>query len=433
MPASRATTETTGSPPVPYPITGPPIGAAVALISMLVATTALSQFWRASTGVIAPELIRDLALSPEMLGLANACFFLALMTTQVPVGILFDRIGGRITVAALSVVAVAGALLHGLATDGTGLAIARLLVGLGHGGSFMATVFLVSRWWPRQRWATALSWVFSSSMLGIVAAGTPLALAAERVGWRQAFVAMALLQGLVGLLFYLLVRDDPPGRAAPPRPPESVREMLAGFGKVLRLDGLGRVMALQLVAYAVLATVMGLWAGPYLHDVHGLGPAARGHVLAAMAAAQFVGVLAVGPLDRILDTRKWVAVGGASATLLTLLALAATPVPPVAVAIGLLVLLSAVSAYGIVVVTHGRSFYPEALAGRGTTTFNMAQVVGCSLLPIGTALIPALFPATPRGYAPEAYQWIFLAIAGTLAAGLAVYMTSRDVRPSGRA
>ena len=32
--------------------------------------------------------------------------------------------------------------------------------------------------------------------------------------------------------------------------------------------------------------------------------------------------------------------------------------------------------------------------------------------------------------APVAYQWIFAAIAATLAAGLAVYLTSTDVRPS---
>ena len=36
-----------------------------------------------------------LALTPGMLGFANACFFLALLTIQVPVGILFDAIGAR--------------------------------------------------------------------------------------------------------------------------------------------------------------------------------------------------------------------------------------------------------------------------------------------------------------------------------------------------
>ena len=102
-------------------------------------------------------------------------------------------------------------------------------------------------------------------------------------------------------------------------------------------------------------------------------------------------------------------------------------------AIGLLIGLCAVSAYGVVVVSHGRSFYPDHLAGRGATTFNFAQVLGCALMPIGTGVIAGLFPVTAAGYSPIAYQWIFASIAAALVAGLTVYLTSRDARPSAAA
>jgi MFS family permease len=398
---------------------------------MLVATTSLSQFFRASTNVIAPELIRDLRLSPEMLGFANACFFLALLAVQVPVGILFDRVGARLTVAALSGLAVAGSALHLFIADGTGLALARLMIGVGHGGSFMAAVFLISRWYPRARWSTALSWVFAFSMLGIVAAGTPLALVANAYGWRMAFAGMAIVSGVVGAMFLLLVRDDPPGRPAQPKSSETLLAAAAGFLTILRLPGLPRVLALQTVAYAVVATIMGLWAGPYLADVHGLDAIQRGNVLVAMAASQTLGVLVYGPLDRRFDTRKGVAIAGASLTILALLAVAAVERPLTPVAIAMLVMLTAVSAYGIVVVSHCRTFYPAALAGRGATTANMAQLFGCAMLPIVTGVIAGLIPATGAGYSPVAYRWIFVTIAVSLATGLAVYLTSVDVRPSG--
>ncbi len=409
----------------------PPALAATILVAMLIATTSLSQFFRASTTVIAPELIRELALSPQMLGFSSACFFLALGAAQVPVGIMFDRIGARLTVAILAVVAFAGAVMHVWIATGEGLAAARFVLGFGHGGSFMAAVFLVSRWYPRARWSTALSWVFAGSMLGIAAAGWPLAQVSERLGWRMGFLIAAGVQALVGLLFLLLVRDDPPGRVPNPGPRETARDALMGFVTIVRLAGLMRVMALQFFAYAVLATMMGLWAGPYLHDVHGLTPTERGHVLMAMAAGQTVGVLVTGPLDRIFNTRKWVVVGAALATIAVLLALAASPRPSLELAVGLLILLSAVSAYGVVVVSHGRTFYPEHLAGRGAATFNLAQVLGCAAVPIATGFIPGYFPMTASGYAPVAYQWIFTAIAATLAFGLAIYLTSADARPNG--
>lgn len=405
-------------------------GSGFALLAMLVATTSLSQFFRASTNVIAPELIRDLSLTPQMLGFANASFFWALLAIQLPVGLLFDRIGARLTVAVLAAFAVAGAVLHAVVTTGNGLATARFLLGLGHGGSFIASVFLVSRWYPRQRWTTVLSRVWAGSMLGIAAAGTPMAIAASTIGWRQTFLVLAVISTLVGILFLILVRDRPPGAPAERRAQESLAAALRGFVTVLRLPGLLNVLALQTVAYAVLTTMLGLWVGTYLHDVHGLTSIERGNVLLAMAGGQMVGLLTIGPLDRVLDTRKWVAVAGATCTVAVLLVLALYPDLPTSLAVALLVLFAAVAAYGPVVVSHARTFYPEHLAGRGVTTANSAQLLGCALLPMMTGLIPGLFPIGPSGYAVEAYRWIFVAIGATLIIGLLGYLRSRDVPPS---
>lgn len=402
---------------------------AAALLVMLTATTGLSQFYRSALNVIAPELIQELQLSSEALGLANAAFFWALLAVQVPVGILFDRVGARVTVGVLAIASVAGAVMHGSVHDAAGLTLARFLLGVGHGGSFMATVFLISRWWPRERWSTAMSWIFAMSMLGVVLAGTPLAAASQIVGWRSAFVAMGVVSALTGLFFYLLVRDDPPGRPATTHARASIGSLLRGYIEVVRIPGLLRILGLQATAYAVLATIMGLWAGPYLGHVHGLDTVARGNVLVAMAVAQTLGVLVAGPLDRVINSRKKIAGGGAILTIALLGALAWEARPPTGVAIGLLIALSAASSYGVHVVTHARSVYPEHLAGRGTTTANMAQLLGCAAMPVVTGLIPGFFPVTASGYAPVAYQWIFATIAASLAAGLAVYVTSTDVRP----
>ena len=78
------------------------------LVPALAASTMLSQFLRTSNGVIAPELMADLAISPERLGVANGAFFIALAIMQVPVGMLIDRLGPRRTVFWLTWIAVAG-------------------------------------------------------------------------------------------------------------------------------------------------------------------------------------------------------------------------------------------------------------------------------------------------------------------------------------
>ena len=104
---------------------------------------------------------------------------------------------------------------------------------------------------------------------------------------------------------------------------------------------------------------------------------AAGGVIAAfelgMAVAQTVGTLLVGPMDRLLNTRKWVVVAAASLTLASLIVLAVAPVSP-PVAVGLLLVLAGSSTYGSVLYAQVRGLFPDHLAGRSATITNNAQL-----------------------------------------------------------
>jgi MFS family permease len=407
----------------------PAAAPAIVLVAMLSAVTSLSQFYRSSLAVIAPEIAGELALSPRMLGAANGAFFLAIGAAQIPTGMLFDRIGARRTVSLMTALAVLAAILHLWVQTGEQLVAARFLLGLGCAASFMSAVLLCSRWFPPDRLSTSLSWVFALSQIGIFLAATPLAVLAGAVGWRWASAIFGIGSAAVALMFYALVRDSPPGAATANRAPEPIGAIFRGLIAVWRTPGLGHVLAIHTFAYASMATVLGLWAGPYLADVHGLDGIARGNVLLAMGFGQLVGTLAIGPLDRAFNTRKWVVVTGALATIAVLLALALLPRPPLWLAAALLVALCFVTSYGIVIVAHGRSLFPEQLAGRGVTTVNMAQVLGATILPVLSGAVVGLYPAT-AGIRPEiAYRMAFGSIAACLAAGLAVYLVAKDSRP----
>ncbi len=403
--------------------------AAVRLILLLVAVTGVSQFYRASAAVIAPELMADLRIGPETLGLAGSAFFIALGVMQIPVGILFDRIGPRLTVGSLTLVSVVGAVLHALADSGAMLVAARTVLGLGSAASFMSVVVLCSRWFPRERLSLALSWVFSASQVGIFVATTPLAFATAAIGWRWSFVAAAFLTAAIGLVFLWQVTDDPPGREPVSRTPGTFSDILRGLRAVWRTPGLPKILAVHCFIYASMATVLGLWAGPYLRDVHGLDAVARGNVLLAMAAAQVVGILAFGPLDRLFNTRKWIVIAGGAGTVSVLAILALVPAMPLAATIGLLVMLCGVTSYSLIVVAHGRSLFPDHLAGRGVTTVNIAQVSGSALLPILTGLIIGAVSGDAAVRPEIAYRLAFAAIAACLAAGLLVYLTAHDAKP----
>ena len=77
------------------------------LISCLLFT--FSQFYRSSIAVISPNLVEELNLDTEDLGLISAAFFYAFAAMQIPVGLYLDRVGPRVLMAVFNLVAVVGA------------------------------------------------------------------------------------------------------------------------------------------------------------------------------------------------------------------------------------------------------------------------------------------------------------------------------------
>jgi len=308
------------------------------------------------------------------------------------------------------------------------LAAARFLVGLGCAASYTAGIVVISRWFARPSWSTLISWQFALGQTGLVLAGTPLAAAVGLVGWRLPFVVMWLVAMLVGYLFLQVMRDDPPGAAPAAKEPAIEVGALQGLRQVLSTPGLVQVFCLYMVAFASLVTVQVVWAGPYLHDVYNLDTVERGNVLLGMALVQTAGVLVVGPLDRLFNTRKWVSVGSGCLALTAMTALALGP-SSLNAAVGFLFLLSGSSAYGGVLFAQIRSLFPAHLAGRSASITNMAPLFGASLLPTLTGFIPPLFPHQGPGYSPLAYQCIFATLAFCLAVGLAIYLTVKDTKP----
>ncbi|WP_149537965.1 MFS transporter [Siccirubricoccus phaeus] len=400
-------------------------GARRRLFYALALMTGASQFHRAALGVVGPELAADLGAGPALLGAANGAFFLALLLLQVPVGLALDRLGPRLTVAALSLPAALGALGQALAPEGGWFLLARFVLGLGCAASFMGAVVLAARWHGGPALTTALARIFASSQAGVLLAGAPFAWVSGLLGWRGAYAVSAAMTLGLAWLWWRWARDDPPDRPRPHRPAEGLGEALRGQLTVWRTPGLLPVLAMHLVGYAAAATVLAVWAGSYLAEVHGLAPGPRGAVLGAMGGALVLGLLGIGPLERRLNTRKWLVAACCLGAAVSLGLLAARPGAPLPAAVALLVLLCLFSAFPVVVVAHGRSLFPDHLVGRGATTVNLAQTLGSAALPALTGWAVAVAPAG------EAWPIAFGTLAGCLLLGLAGYLTGRDAPPRG--
>jgi len=406
------------------------LSAAIRILATLCAAYIVSQFFRSSTAVIAPDLVRDIGFSPESLGLLTGAFFLAFGLTQIPLGILLDRFGARRTMAVMLLFAVAGSLLFAGAESPVMLTVGRALIGIGCAAVFMGSVVICARWFAPDRLATTASIVLAVGGAGNLLSATPLAYATEHVGWRSAFIGMAAITALIALAVFLLVRDAPPDHPFHRRKRETLGAVLRGLGEVLRNKRLPYLAAMAFVSYPAMATILTLWAGPYLADIHGLDGVGRGNVLLATGVAMILGTLLYGPLDRLLDTRKGIAMAGASSTAVVLMALALIAAPPLWLAVILLTLLGFFGTYSIMIMAHGRASFPEHLVGRAVTMVNFVNFTGVAVMQVLTGFIVGAL--TRAGDAPPeiAYRAVFGFLAVTVIIALFFYRRIGDAKPS---
>ena len=283
----------------------------------------IAQLHRAGGGVISSELHRSFGLGGTEIGVVIGSMMLASAVAQVPMGLAFDRFGIRRTAAALALVALAGTLVFGSAKGGAGLAIGRFLIGIGFGGAITVIMLLAMRWAPRERFATvAATAIASASLLGGLLGTAPLAVALERLGWTATFVAIALLTALAAMLVLLVVRDAPASERMRAHTAESLVESLRGLLAILADPRLRPLLIMGVCTIAPFACVGGLWAGPYLQDVHGLDREQASFVLLGLVAAYNLGTLGYGRLDRRFGAHRGVVIAGAGLSALCLAVLA---------------------------------------------------------------------------------------------------------------
>jgi predicted MFS family arabinose efflux permease len=387
----------------------------------------LSQFFRSSNAVIAPNLMADLAMSAEDIGVLSSSFFVVFAVMQIPLGVLFDRFGARLIMSFLMLLAVAGSLGFAAADSLSGLVAGRVLIGVGCAGLMVGSLVILARWYPRARFAGAMATLFAFANAGNLAATLPLAASVTAWGWRSTFVGLAVITALLAGLFFLVVRDAPPNHPYHGRRTETLLQVARGLGKIICARDLCLVLPMVAVGYASFISIVGLWGGPYLYEVYGLDAIARGNVLSLMALSMIVGTLAYGRLDRRFTSRRALTTIGACCSAVALLLLALDPGGPLWSTIALLCLFGCVGAYSLVVMAHGLALFPDELAGRGTTALNTALMGGAAIIQAATGAVVDAFPDRHGEEATMAYALVFAMLAGLTLVTLLIYRYARDV------
>ena len=378
----------------------------------------LSQFYRACLAVLTPTLKAELGADAGDLALSLGLWYVAFAVMQIPVGEALDRIGPRRTAGVLLALGGGGgAAVFAMATGPMSIHIAMALIGVGCAPVLMASYFYFARSFSPALFGTLAAAIIGVGSLGNLLGAAPLGAAVESFGWRNTLWALTAITLIVAAGILLFVRDPAPVERAEGQSKGSVLD-------ILRLPGLWLLLPLTMANYTAAAGIRGLWAGPFLTDVHGADAGLIGKVTLVMGVAMVIGNFLYGPADRLLGSHRRVVLWGNTALALSLAALWLMPGASLLI---VTVILAAIGLFGAsfpVIMAHGRGFFPPHLIGRGVTFLNMFSILGVALAQFASRPV---FEAASATHAPaEAYGLLFLFFLVPVVVGLCFYVFTRD-------
>jgi predicted MFS family arabinose efflux permease len=367
----------------------------------------VSYLYRCVNAVVYPDLVRDVGLSANTLGLLTGAYFIAFAAAQLPVGIALDRFGPRRVQLSMLLVAALGGFLFAHADTLTGLVIARGLIGLGVAASLMSAIKACALWLPPDRLPLSTSVLLAVGGMGAVVSTAPMQWVLDGFGWRAAFVGLGLLTLLVWSLIVTLVPEHAAPANAPPSVPATWGQTRQSIAQLFHSRLFWRLSLCTLFSSATYMAVQSLWLGPWLRDVGHLPRNTVASVLFAGTVAMVVGSLTFGWVTDVLRRYRvqplLVCGLGVMGFVLcqALMLLGNSPwVPPWLVAVGFSFFGTAGALnYAII----AQSVSPE-LTGRVSTCFNLLIFIATFAIQWGLGAIINQWPPVDGGYPEAAYR-----------------------------
>lgn len=347
-------------------------------MAVVVAAYMLSFFHRFAPAGIAQDLAAAFQTSAASLGALAATYFYVYTIMQVPTGILVDTLGPRRILLLGGLVAGAGSALFGLAPSLEVALVGRTLVGLGVSVVFIAMLKLIAVWFDERRFATLVGLAMLIGNLGSILAGTPLVAVAQATSWRGVFLGAAVLSVLLGVACWAFIRERHAADAPRPRIDRTV--IIGGLAGVLRNRATWPAVWVNFGLAGSFFAFGGLWATPYLMQVHQLSRVQAANHLSLYFACLAVGCLAVGSLSDRIGKRKPVLIAGSVALCMLWLVWLSAVRMPVPVSYALFALMGLVTASFSLTWACAKEVNPPQLSGMSTSVTNMGGFLAGALL-----------------------------------------------------
>jgi len=257
----------------------------VITVSLLLVIGIINYVDRSALSIANTSIQRDMGITPSEMGILLSAFSLAYALAQLPLGVIIDRLGSKISLGAALLGWSVAQTASGLINSFSAFIGLRIVLGIGEAPMFPSAAKALSEWFDAEKRGTPTGIVLSSTCIGPCIAPPLLTLLMITWGWRGMFIVTGVFGIVLAACWFAFYKSkerylaelpaeererllaSQPQSVATPKP--TIKEQLSAWAELFRHKTTwGAVLGFMGVIYMLWLHLT--WLPGYFEREHGL-------------------------------------------------------------------------------------------------------------------------------------------------------------------
>ena len=179
----------------------------VITVSLLLVIGIINYVDRSALSIANTSIQRDMGITPSQMGILLSAFSLAYALAQLPLGVIIDRLGSKISLGAALLGWSVAQTASGLINTFSAFIGLRIVLGIGEAPMFPSAAKALSEWFEAEKRGTPTGIVLSSTCIGPCIAPPLLTLLMVNWGWRGMFIATGVFGILIAACWFAFYKS----------------------------------------------------------------------------------------------------------------------------------------------------------------------------------------------------------------------------------
>ncbi|MFJ7004951.1 MFS transporter [Pseudomonas putida] len=229
----------------------------VITVSLLLVIGIINYVDRSALSIANTSIQRDMGITPSQMGILLSAFSLAYAFSQLPLGMIIDRLGSKISLGAALLGWSVAQTASGLINSFSAFIGLRVVLGIGEAPMFPSAAKALAEWFEAEKRGTPTGIVLSSTCIGPCLAPPLLTLLMITWGWRGMFIVTGVFGILVAVCWFAFYKSK--ARYLAELPAEEREQLLATQAHKQPVASARPSLRAQLAAWAELFRHKSTW------------------------------------------------------------------------------------------------------------------------------------------------------------------------------